>query len=148
MSKGKWAKPKCFEAIKGALQLGKPLTAKQLAPIIGMSYQAVKETIKRMHGEEPKLAYIAEWDKTDPCHTVPRYLLGDLPDVAKPAPKQITTSERMKQYRQIKQEREEEQAEMRLELEIARKAREAIARPAFRHPQDIALFGEPERRAA
>lgn len=41
----------------------------------------------------------------------------------------------------------EEELEKREEVRRAQAAAEALSRPAFRHPQDIALFGEPRRAA-
>ena len=144
MSKQKWNKPTCQDLIEKALGGGK-MGAKELAMKIGMSYQNVRQTMRLMH--EAGEVFVAGWEKMDICHYVPVYALGNSPDISKPSPQNKPSAERARQYRESKQLRAEEEAETRLEMEIARKAKEALGRPVFRHPLDIALFGEYRRAA-
>jgi hypothetical protein len=148
MRKNKWNKPKCQESILDTLKICNALSMHQLAHVIGVSYQTVRDTLHRMHEAEPKAVYISEWKVVDKCHTVPLFSIGALPDALKPEPKKKRSTEDARRWRSNKQKCGEEEVEVQLEFELARKAREALARPIFRHPLDVALFGEYRRRAA
>ncbi|KVC81409.1 hypothetical protein WI75_08665 [Burkholderia ubonensis] len=106
------------------------------------TYANVKETLKRLHKAEPKIVYIAGWEKIDACHTVPLFALGDHPDVPKPPPMSKQEINRLCRIRT--QLNQLANVDRTLELRVRRE----LERPAFRHPQDIALFGPCQASAA
>lgn len=136
-------------AIENALAEGRALRARQLEQETGYSYDGVCNALCKMRG----MIYIASWERIDAWHWVPVYRLGAEMDALKPEPLSDIEIDRLRRRRLGMQERRmnkvsEIDLDVHLELERARKAREALSRPAFRHPHDIAFFGEFNRMAA
>ena len=97
---------------------------------------------------ENKVAHICGWREIDESHRVSLHLLGNKPDVLRPPRKPKNTPEYMRDYRQRKKQLAADDVELSLEIELAKRARKALAQPIFRHPMDVAFFGPAERRAA
>lgn len=118
------------QAVRDTLAKRKGLTAKEIATVVGLSYETVRNAIRDLRdGGE---IHACGW-RTVGNHAEARYALGAKRPVPKPAPKHAR-AKRTDESRDFGEARER--------LERARKAKEALAQPAFRHPQDVALFGE------
>lgn len=145
MSKGNWTKGTHQERLAALMRELEPKTMQDLAEISAGTYQNTKVCMLRLR--KIGLARIAGWTHVDPWHVVPLYALGAGPDEPRPLAKSKIDPDRSKRYREKKAEKELEQIESRFEMDRARKAREALSRPVFRHWQDCALFGEYARAA-
>ena len=143
MSKGNWTKGVHQDHLAHLMLSLEPKTAQDLARISRGTYQNTKVCVLRLRNLG--VVRIAGWVHTDPYHVAPLYALGSDPDVPRPPAKSKLDPERSKRYREQKLIKELEQVESRFEMDRARKAREALAQPAFRHWQDCALFGEYAR---
>lgn len=120
-----------------------PMSATQLAHAVEASKKTVNIMIARL--KVMKVVRVSEWTHVDVCHVIPLYALGNAPDADKPKAK--TKAEVARASRERKAVKKERTAEASFELDRKRKAAIALAQPSFRHPQDIALFGEYRRAA-
>lgn len=145
MSKGNWTKGVHQDHLAHLMLSLEPKTAQDLARISRGTYQNTKVCLLRLRNL--RRVRIAGWTRTDPHHVSPLYALGAGPDEPRPIAKSKIDPDRSKRYREKKAEKELEQIESRFEMDRARKAREALSRPVFRHWQDCALFGEYARAA-
>jgi DNA-binding Lrp family transcriptional regulator len=125
------------DLILAVLQKSSPKSMRELETEIGISYQRVRTAIKEMRElDRPKL-HISEWRPVDAYHMIAYFSYGYGRDVPKPpkTPK-IILSRRSRQ--RMKARKIEKEAEA-----TKKKVIKELQRPAFRHPQDIALFGPP-----
>lgn len=145
MSKGKWKNKTCQEVLIQCMKKLPPMRAKKLAEEIGFSYQNVRKALLIL--AEMKVVRRAGWEYSDGHHLSPLFALGSEPDAPKPdlAPKTIKAQ--LRAQLEVLSDKDDILFEIAMEKERARKIAEAKNWPIFRHPMDIALFGEYRRAA-
>jgi predicted ArsR family transcriptional regulator len=119
------------DEIIAALKTRGTMGAADLAKIIGVSREVIDKRLRRLREKEQKQVCISGWLRAKSGRVIALYSLGSEPCVRRPGKHEV-----------------EDEAEALFQLDRQRKARAALARPAFRHWQDVAFFGEPGRRAA
>lgn len=114
-----------------------PKSMREMEAEIGVSYQRIRMAIKEMRElDRPKL-HISEWRTVDAFHMVAFFAYGRGKDAQKP-PK-TPKAELSRRSRQ----RAKARAAVKAAVSIKAKVNKELDRPAFRHPQDVALFGPP-----
>lgn len=146
MSKKAWKGGTSKQSVLDTIKSRPGLMAKEITTVVGFSYQCVKEALKLLQDEGA--VYVCGWKDTDISHTVAMYAFGSEPNVPKPSPDRIRNRTSENLSRRIQRGTDDGAlVELQLELEIERKAKAALAQPAFRHWMDVALYG-PAQEAA
>jgi hypothetical protein len=124
------------------LKARNPMTVKDIAEAMGISTQSASDAVKGLR--ERRMAHIHEWIFTDLWHKAALWTAGEGEDAPRPANDSRSYSFEYARRLQL----EDDLIEQNLARERAAKLREALSRPAFRHPQDVAFFGPADREAA
>lgn len=116
----------------------KPMTVIQISKETGLSIPCVKAVIRLL--EADRMVHVPEWELAGHSHRrVAMYRYGQGENA--PMPPLQTPEERAEKNRIWRQKNADRRAQ---KIEAERRARIAaeLARPAFRHWMDVALFGE------
>jgi predicted ArsR family transcriptional regulator len=119
------------DEIIAALKIRGTMGAAELAKIIGVSREVIDKRLHRLREKEQKQVRISGWLRAKSGRVIALYSLGSEPCVRRPGKHEV-----------------EDETEALVQLDRQRKARAALARPAFRDPLVAAFYGEYRRIAA
>lgn len=135
MSKSPWKRGTCEESVLAVIEIGVPMMVKDIAEASGITVTSAGEALKRLR--EKKLAHIADWALVDLWHQAAVWVAGE----GKDAPRRTNTERNYALENAKRAQLLDDLVEENLARERAAKLREALSRPVFRHPQDVAFFG-------
>ncbi|NUY33254.1 hypothetical protein F0160_22475 [Paraburkholderia sp. JPY303] len=132
------SEPDRIEQIKGIIE-DEAMTIPEIAEAMNLYPSSIRGLVYRLHRNSE--IYIDRWTISGKAYAyTAMYQVGNMQDA--PKPPKMSHAERKEKMRIYRANYEETKAE-RAEREYREKVRKELGRPAFRHWQDLALFGEP-----
>jgi len=125
------------DRILEVLEKSSPKSMRELESEVGISYQRIRVAVKEMRELDRPNLHISEWRPVSCSLMVAYFSYGPGQDAARPPkiPKSIRDKKTRERMKARKLEKGVEDTKNKVVKELQR--------PAFRHPQDIALFGPP-----
>lgn len=113
--------------VREVIKSGEDYSVLDIAFLTGLCRPTVERAMHFLHQEGE--AHICAWGKVSECNLYKIYKVGKGKDVSRPTP--LTKGQHNVLYKLRSRVRHQD-AKLKAEL----------SKPAFRHPQDVALFGE------